>query len=72
MILLMSYSLTQKPIHHHLLQEARIARVIVVHDFVCIIPPSSSTLKSPLEGTVTPRINTCLTIQRYTTLYIHL
>lgn len=23
---------TKKPIHHHLLQEARIARVIVVHD----------------------------------------
>lgn len=70
MILLITYSLTHINIHQNLLQEALSARVIVVHDFVCVIPLNSNTSMSPLEGTVTPRINTCWTIQRWTPLYM--
>lgn len=42
----------------------------MVHDFVCVIPFNSNTSTSPLEGTMTPRINTCWTIQRWTPLYM--
>lgn len=70
MILLIAYSLTHTNIHQNLLQEALSGRIIVVHDFVCVILLNSNTAKSPLEGTVTPRINACWTIQRWTTLYM--
>lgn len=70
MILLITYSLTHTNIHQNLLQETLSAGVIVVHDFVCVIPLNSNTAKSPLEGTVTPRINACWTIQRWITVYM--
>lgn len=63
MILLVAYLLTHKNIHQNVLQKALSARVIMVHDFVCVILLNSNTSKSPLEGTVTPRINTCRTIR---------
>lgn len=72
MILIISYSVTHTNINQKLLQEAPSATVIVAYDFVCIIPLNSSTSKSPLEGTVAPRIKTCWPIQRNTTLYLYL